>query len=339
MMSEKNITIISGRHLNLERPKSGEEAFLQHFVKTLREAGFKVAKIDPSDSKRIENLRKSQIHLVYLPFRSLLLLKKMYPQSTFVYHVYYLNYATLPKYSEIKWRAGLALMSLFVDSYLSTSPVVVQDLRRIILPSRNIFLLEPYYKCNNCSFDCNYKLWSLKVKELQHGFLKILYIGYLNEWRFPYYAILRGLTRLKHKVDLTVYTAENVNEKVYKYHNVTMHIYPRYLSENLKCDVYRGSHFFMYLPSRNAAIVPPMTLIEAVYHGAVPIVSSSIEKVIPNMPLANIVNNINGLSDSVADLIDMILSQSYPFNALLNAFQHYYNKERFLSQLFTILQA
>jgi hypothetical protein len=340
-MSKKVITIISERALDLDYPKSGEEVFLQGLLKVIKEMGFKVIKVDSKRLFEIEILRHikpSQIHLLYVPLKYLLLLKKAFPQSKLIYHVYYLSYATLPKYSEVKWRAGLTFMSLLVDSYLTTSLILARALKPIAL-FRNVFLLEPYYECNYCSLDNNYELWSSKAEELKHSMLRVLYIGYINEWRFPYRAILRGLSKLKHKVHLMVYTVEHTNEVVYSYRNITVSIYPRYLTDDLKCDVYRRSHFFLYLPLKNTAIIPPITLIEAVYHGAIPIVSSYIKKIIPTIPKINVVEDLSDLPSAIASLVDAVASQNYPFKALLKAFQDYYDKERFLSQLLPILKS
>ena len=341
-MNERIIAIVSGRSLNLSYPRSGEETFLQNFVKILEEMNFKVVKIELPDLLnfiKLRYIRPLQIHLVYVPFKSLILLKKAFPHSKFIYHVYYLNYATLSKYSEIQWREGLAAMGLFVDSYLATSPMIARDLKYIVPPFRNIFLLEPYYKCNYCNLYINYKEWLSKIEELKNGILKILYIGYLNEWRFPYNAILRGLAKLRYKVNLTVYTLDKVSEKRYSRNNISVNIISRYITENLKCDVYRKTHFFIFLPLKNTAIIPPLTLLESVYHGAIPIVSSFVKnKIIPNMPESNVVRDFEQLPNTIESLVDAIASQNYSFKKLLNIFYRYYDKKRFLSQLFPILE-
>jgi len=340
-MSEKVIAIISERALDLDYPKSGEEIFLQGLLKVVKEMGFKVIKVYSKrlfEIERLRHIKPSQMHLVYVPLKSLLFLKKVFPQSKFIYHVYYLSYATLPKYSEIKWRAGLIFMSLFIDSYLATSPILTRSLR-LTTPFRDVFLLEPYYKCNYCSFNNNYELWSSKAEELKHGILRVLYIGYVNQWRFPYRAILHGLSKLKHRVYLFIYTVDKVNEAVYSYRNITVSINPKYLTEDLKCDVYKRSHFFLYLPLKNVAIIPPISLLEAVYHGAIPVVSNYVKKIVPGIPNINVVEDLSDLSSVIGSLADAVVAQDYPFKALQKAFQHYYSKERFLSQLLSILRS
>jgi hypothetical protein len=340
-MSEKVIAIISGRALDLDHPKSGEETFLQGLLKVLKEMSFKVIKIDSKrlfEIERFRHIKPSQIHLIYVPLKYLLFLKKVFPQSKFVYHVYYLSYATLPKYSEIKWRAGLISMSLFIDSYLATSPILTHSLR-LTIPFRNIFLLEPYYKCYYCSFNNNYELWSSKAEELKHGILRVLYIGYINQWRFPYRAILHGLSKLKHRIHLIIYTVDQINEIVYSYRNITVSIHSKYLTRDLKCDIYKRSHFFLYLPLKNVAIIPPISLLEAVYHGVIPVVSNYVKKIVPGIPNINVVEDLSDLSSVMESLVDAVIAQDYPFKALQKAFQHYYDKERFLSQLLPILRS
>jgi hypothetical protein len=116
-------------------------------------------------------------------------------------------------------------------------------------------------------------------------------------------------------------------------------IHPKYLTGDLKCDIYKRSHFFLYLPLKNVAIIPPISLLEAVYHGVIPVVSNYVKKIVPGIPNINVVEDLSDLSSVMESLVDAVIAQDYPFKALQKAFQHYYDKERFLSQLLPILRS
>ncbi|RLE50001.1 MAG: hypothetical protein DRJ33_07760, partial [Candidatus Methanomethylicota archaeon] len=95
---------------------------------------------------------------------------------------------------------------------------------------------------------------------------------------------------------------------------------------------YRDAHFFIYVPWGNVAMNPPITLIEAVYHLAVPIVTYCVTKDL-KFPAVNVVARPEALPMTVKELSELIVHGDYPWEELVRNFSRFYDTQRFLKQL------
>jgi glycosyltransferase involved in cell wall biosynthesis len=136
--------------------------------------------------------------------------------------------------------------------------------------------------------------------------VRLLYIGRLSPYRSPPSKLLeiaRGVARrVRRRVRLTVVSKTALKKGLLRYSgsDVTLEFINDRIDDNEKCKLYRESHFFIYLARGNVAMNPPITLLESVYHGAIPIVSSWV--------LNDIEVPLDLVADSVEEAIDRITS-------------------------------
>ena len=248
-----------------------------------------------------------------------------------IYHIYHLDDATWSRSHRLKWNAFLNLIRPFIDTYLVTSKSLLNELRRRGLSP---VLVEPYYACSCKSFydrDVMLEKFNSLYKEA-----RMFYIGRAHPLRFPLRKILIAFNKSRGNFDqilkFTVVSTELRANKTMNLDGITLTLLKKQLSDQEKCTLYRDAHFFIYVPRGNVAMNPPITLIEAVYHLAVPIVTHYVTKDL-KFPAVNVVARPEDLPMTVKELSELIVHGDYPWEELVRNFSRFYDMQRFLKQL------
>jgi len=197
-------------------------------------------------------------------------------------------------------------------------------------------LVEPYYECSCRSFSSFFRIVEKKFSEIDR--LELLYLGRLNPWRFPLRDIVKVFTRLSNKIDLDVRLKVvsrlgiSVRKLVVRRGRVTVEFVNERVSEQDKCRLYREAHFFLYPAKGNVAMNPPITLLEAVYHGCLPIVTPHV-LVDLKVPRQLVVEKI---SDMPAKIYTLLTDKNLLWcvvRELYRGFKVYYDELRFVNAL------
>jgi len=330
------ITVVTGTKVNLINPSFGQDYYLRMLVCYLTEPRYKVRIIEVKEfinqvrNNKLKIKSKDYIHLFYIDLKSLIRVRRLCKDSKIIYHVYHLDDASWSRSHMMKWNIFLWLINPYVDAYLTTSISLARKLYRRGLRT---VLVEPYYSCNCGYFSLNSGL--RKFYELPNE-VRLLYIGRLHDKRFPLCKVVTALKNyanlFNQQLKLIVVSKSLSNNKIIKYGNLTVVLQNRYLSNSEKCKMYANSHFFLYIPRGNVAMNPPITLLESIYHMAIPIVTPYILKDV-KLPKLNVIENVKDLPYKVSELCDAIINGRYPLKELVSSFSRFYNKKRFIKQL------
>jgi len=333
-----SVIIVTRGTIDIKSYTSGQEFFIYMLMNILPKYGIHVKITDIKELiKNREHYICNSMHLYYLGFKDITMLKRLYKDAEMIYHVYHIEDVTWTRTRELSWKAFLLSIQPLVSTYLATSKSVYAWLKSRAFLARSV-LVEPYYECPCKVFHSNSYI-DMVCEKFHDNEIRMLYLGRVNPYRSPPHMLLEIANnvskKVKKSVRLVIVTASEKfpEATVFKYSNLTVEIINRRVNDKEKCELYRRSQFFIYLtPWGNVAMNPPITILEAVYHGVIPIVSGTVSKdlKIPNIFIANSVkeatNKIITLSlyhSSEKVLRDILI--------LKKAFEGFYNENRFIN--------
>uniref|UniRef100_A0A7J3YU25 Glycosyltransferase n=1 Tax=Ignisphaera aggregans TaxID=334771 RepID=A0A7J3YU25_9CREN len=335
-----SLIIVTKGPVDIKNYISGQEFFLYMLVKVLPRYGIDVKIIDVDELiESREYYTCNLMHLYYLGFKNILTLKKLYKNIKMIYHVYHVEDVSWTRTHEFSWKAFLLGIQPLIYAYLATSKSVYSWLKSRVFLARSI-LVEPYYECSCRVFHSHSYINMVHEKFHDHE-IRLLYVGRLNPYRSPPHMLLeiaKGVSKkTKRSVRLVIVTKSGrfPDTMMLKYNNLTVNLINRRIDDREKCDLYRKSQFFIYLtPRGNVAMNPPITILEAVYHGVIPIVSEILSKdvEVPNVLMANsleeAVNKITLLYTSLSKKEEALHSI---IASLRKAFKGFYDEDRFIN--------
>jgi hypothetical protein len=162
-------------------------------------------------------------------------------------------------------RIGITLWQFIVDGYIASSPLICKGLR-LQGVFKKIYIIPPYYKCLYCNFEENIKKRYMLGKKIPN-YVKVVYIGSVDLRRLPLIEVVKKFMEdQRRNYEITIYTADNISEKVYKIKNVKIKIINKILSDEEKCKILRESHMFI-APRQGTTMTPSISVMEAEYHG------------------------------------------------------------------------
>jgi hypothetical protein len=240
-----------------------------------------------------------------------------------------------------KSLAGDVVSQAFIDKYIVTHERLLREFSIKGVKKSKLHLIEPYYHCQYC--DPSHRDLKEKFRNLESE-VRLVYIGSISPVRVPLKDILRELKKLnKLKVSFKLYSTKIVPDEPitkdlnYRKGNVEISIVPKKLSEAEKHEVLSSSHFFLFIPSGNVTMNPSMSLLEAVHHLAVPIVSDKLSGS-EYLPKINVVKNTNQIACRIIQIRELLMENNYPLEALLDSFSRFYNREKFLNQVKALIE-
>jgi len=324
----RRLIIVSKEPVNIDSYLSGQEYYLYMLTRVLRRIGVDVGVLTIDNVFR-GGCRADSLHLYYLGFRDVVRLRGRCGGARLVYHVYHIDDATWSRLHSISWRAFIISIQPHVDAYLATARSVYEWVRLRAPMSRHV-LAEPYYECSCKSFERLPDIVEEKFSNIRE--LRLLYIGRINPYRLPLNEVLNLVKRLSRKVRtrLTIVSKIGGIQGVKKLEvgDGTIEVISMRIPDNVKCMLYRDSHFFLYLARGNVAMNPPITLLESVYHGVLPVSSPVVLKDL-DMPGDLVVNNFEEAFDRILKLlsnVDLVVELS---KKLGKWFGRFYDLHRF----------
>jgi len=229
-----------------------------------------------------------------------------------------------------------------IDKYLVTSRGLQERLGRLTINEDKIVKIEPFYSCRCKSFTNIESLVEERIQNISSERpLRLLYLGRYNPKRVPLAELTTAFKEYCQeygkKARLKIVTRSNgvYDMKKVMGGNFTVEVMNKYLSEEEKCNLYREADFFLYLPKGNVAMNPPITILEAVYHGAIPIVTPSVLKDL-DVPKELLVENAYEAPFVIQNLCKSGKVQEKVKNALAG-FGYFYSKSRYVSSLRTLI--
>jgi len=329
-----SIAVITKEPVNISNYVSGQEYYLYTLARVLPRFGLRVNFL--TVDRLLMHARSydeyDSYHLYYLGFKDVVRIRRIIGNSKLVYHVYHVKDVTWTKTHELSWKVFLASLQFLIDMYLATARSVYLWLWRKV-PLAGRLLVEPYYECSCNSFHGLMHIVAEKFSEERE--VKLFYVGRLNRYRSPpsvLLAIAKGIAeRIRKRVKLTIVSKITPRKRSYKYDSgdVTLYFIDDKVSDDEKCRLYKESHFFVYLSRGNVAMNPPVTLLESVYHGTIPIVSSWILNDI-EVPPELIADSVDAAIDKITSLwsdperMDKVVGQ------IQKSFRRFYDVFRFI---------
>ena len=278
-LKQSKALLLSNRDVTLEPHLRGEDYYIYKLVEQLKKSGIRADTFCLSKSRtkcyqqakmnnieNIENLvKKYDVVLLHCisPFE--LLRAKFKYNLKLIMPVYFLGNKASSFVFNLKGLLGNTFWQPMISDYIATSPRVMKGLRvRGIF--RKIYLIPPVYECKYCNPSENVnKLKKLKKRLPQK--IKAVYIGSLNDKRFPLASAIRKLQSYGVSVcTLDVYTASPIEQETYAVSNVMVNVRKEILSDKEKCKVLREAHLFV-APKRQTTMDPSISVMEAIYHG------------------------------------------------------------------------
>jgi len=333
-----SIAIVTREPVDVSSYISGQEYYLHTLAKVLPRFNIKVEFLTISQLLRhtVSYDRYDSYHLYYLSLRDVIRLREIVKNSKLVYHVYHVEDVTWSKTHELSWKTFLVSLQFLVDMYLATARSVYLWLRHRA-PLAQCLLIEPYYECQCDSFHEYAKIITEKFSGAERE-IRLLYIGRFSQYRSPPSALLtiaRGVAkRLRKHVKLTIVSKVTSRKKLYKYGNdiVTLYFIDERIGDDERCKLYRESHFFIYLSRGNVAMNPPITLLESVYHGTIPIVSSQVLSDL-EVPLELVADSVNEAIKRIIALWSNLERLDEVIRYLKKFFKRFYDVHRFVEAI------
>ncbi len=179
--------------------------------------------------------------------------------------IYFLWHSTYSTLENIRNRIGVSVWQVAVDGYLVASPDLVRELR-LQGVFRPIYLIPPVYHCSFCDFSHNQE----KLRRLRSQLptkVRVTYLGWLDDAALSLRDVIRSLNKDGNRTyQVRIYTLTPVPWKTFQNENVTVRIISKILSDQEKCEVLSRSDLFI-APLRDTTMLPPVSVIEAEYHG------------------------------------------------------------------------
>jgi len=335
----RTLGIVTNDFIDLENYTSGQEYYIYVLKKVLEEKrNYHVNVIDfPSLLKNAtKGLRFDVLHLYYLNTKQIFNIRRIF-NVPLIYHVYHIKDSTWNPMQMLSWKTFLVSSQFLLDRYLATSRTVYQWLSKRV-SNRRIVLIEPYYECV-CSG--GYGAQNLqRFNEFDE--LNLLYIGRLSKLRLPLCEIVKVLKYNLGlgKVKLTVVTFNRglrFVEKEIREGSLTLKILNRRISKWEKCCLYNQSHFFLYLARGNVAMNPPITLIESVYHGVLPLVTPWVLGDL-DIPSELVLRDLSDLPLKVKKITENLELIKDINHKLASSFKKFFDLKRYIRDLRYVLR-
>jgi len=343
------VLLLSNRKIS-ESLIRGEDFYVRELMDILAKRGCHITEAYVEDDrlfhidKHIVSMAKNKYDVIHLHQMRLLThapLFKKFGSKVFA-HVYYIWHAVTGPTNNLARFVSYFLSQRHVDKFVVTSPAMVREMKSIGVSPHKLFVLEPYYHCSSCHLENNIKEMDKRI-DLCDEIIRLLYIGPYVSFRIPLSEILAAMRKLdrRYRIQLTIVSfglpIELVNRTIDVSKNVSIEFLNKILSNVEKCELYRRSHFFIFIPKSNVAMCPPLTVLEAVYHGVVPLISQSVKKYLA-IPDVNVVNSANSLAEKIGDVRRMLTEGTYSSEGLVNSFTKFYDFQLFASKIDELYQ-
>jgi hypothetical protein len=270
------ILVLSNRDINTWQ-LFGEDLFIRNFSEALNILNSKVTLTTENDYKAFRKPDVAILHNVSF-FKYGFYFKRLGCKVVASLYFSWNNDSNF--LDNLKSLAGNVINQAFIDKYIVTHERLLKEFNISGVKKSKLHLIEPYYHCQN--YDHLHRDLKGKFKNLKSE-IRLIYLGPISPVRVPLKDILRELNKIsKLKVSFKLYSTRIVPDKPiakdlnYRKGSVEISIVPKRLSEAKNHEALSSSHFFLFTPSGNVTMNPSMSLIEAVYHLAVPIVSDKL---------------------------------------------------------------
>jgi hypothetical protein len=275
----------------------------------------------------------------YVNLSDVVSLRVLSPEATLLLYVYQLDDPTWSYYEKFRYHVFLRLTSFskLIDRYVVPSYHLSKELYRII-NSDKIKVLEPYFPCNK---NLRNLFINNKIKYLESKQLNILYVGRINKYRFD---VATTIKVLKHLADEGFHITFRlismkemglvVQHKILESGKLKIELIGKRLTESEKAEIYGQSHILFFACRGYSAMRPPLSIIEAISYGTVPLISPVIAEFASIGDI--VVENLN--YESLEYKIKHIASNFKSINdKIFIPFSRFYSKDRFYKQLISIL--
>ena len=341
-MARNSFIIVAGSKPRLDEYTSGQEYYLRTMISVLEEIGYSVKVLS---SRELSNARLSEggyIHFYYAPLKTIAQSRLKNMRARTCFHVYHLEDVTWSTTTRLKWKVAVLFAQHMIDKYLVTSKGLLERLERLAINKDKIVKIEPFYTCRCQSFT---HIESLVEKRIQNTSterpLRLLYLGRYNPKRVPLTALMKAFNAYceqygkEVKLEIVTRSKGAYDKKKWIRRNLTVEVMNEYLSEEEKCNLYREADFFLYVPEGNVAMNPPITILEAVYHGAIPIVAPSVLKDL-DVPKELVAENVCEAPSVIQRLCENGEIQE-KVKSSLAGFGYFYSKSRYVSSIRTLV--
>jgi len=334
--------IVTKDLIDVENYISGQEFFLNMLIRVLLKHGInlEITSMDKLIKSRECHISNS-MHLYYTGFKDILMIRKICKDVRIVYHVYHIEDVSWRKLHELSWKVFLITIQPLIHAYLATSKNIYKWLKHKTFLAKSI-LVEPYYECSCNTFHSSKYIDAIYEKHHDHE-VKILYIGRLSPYRSPPQMLLevaRGINKkLRRPVELTIVTkSKNLPTRItLKSIDLKVNLINERIEDHERCELYRKSHFFIYFaPWGNVAMNPPITVLEAVYHGVIPIVSRNLLKDL-EIPTIFVADSVEEISNKIK-LLYYDLERTLRYIMILKKlFKRFFDETRFFRALKSVI--
>jgi len=310
-------------------------------ISVLEEIGYPIKILSQQELSDRHLSEVEHIHFYYAPLKIIAKSRLTNLKASTCFHVYHLEDVTWSTATRLKWKVAVLLAQHMIDKYLVTSKGLQEKLERLGINEDKIVKIEPFYSCCCKSFTNIESLVEERIRGISSGRpLRFLYLGRYNPKRIPLVALTTALKgycqQYGKKARLKIVTRSNevCDTKRVMGGNFTVEVINEYLSEEKKCDLYREADFFLYVSKENVAMNPPITLLEAIYHGAIPIVAPSVLKDL-DVPKELVVENASDAPFVIQELCKRGEVQE-KVKSSLAGFGYFYDKSRYVTSLRTL---
>lgn len=334
-MKNNRFTFIAKEKPFLGMPTSGQEYYLKTMLSALKELGYKTRLLSEEELSSASLAKNSHIFLYYVSTQTIMKLRLNYPEANLHFQLFHLEDETWNRIRKMRWKVAVFLNWFLVDSLLVTSRSLENEILKLARDPEKVRRVDPYYSCDCSSFDnldSNIERVAEKVRSGKK--IKFLYLGRFNTKRLPIQNLVNTLRSYSVKYNdfelKIVSNSSNTSSFVKEFKNFRLEFVNKYLTEKEKCKLYRNSDFFLYLPKGNVAMNPPITVLEAIYHGTIPIATPPIlnDLSIPEELV------IGGPQEIPLVLKEIINEETEKKAKLyLSEFYHFYDRARYLNSL------
>jgi glycosyltransferase involved in cell wall biosynthesis len=269
-LSAKKVLLVSNRDLTMKPFLYGEDYYMHTLAMELEKRKIQVDYLIVPK----HNFCKLSIDINKIDNKELVILQHASPFWLFkaiikkkirVVKAVYLAKQKVSLSTKLRRKLRYLLWQPIIDEYLVPSLILADTLRKLGVV-RRISVIPPEYTCIHCSYSENLRKKVDLTKRLPVT-VEAVYIGTLTQKRFPLTQILETLNRdCQRTYNLKIYTTSHVKAETYQKGNVEITIIRKKLSDEEKCKILRKSHIFV-APAKNSTIEPPISVIEAEYHG------------------------------------------------------------------------
>lgn len=263
----KQVEVFTNRDLSKVPHLYGEDFYISSIIAYLGTKGMTVrTSVVEKDGAPFSSSSKSSLVILHNVKPSLL---HELSGGKILSPVYFIWNKTLPISTNLRILLGPLFFQRKVSAFVVASRHMAKMLKVLGVARRRVIVVPVLYKCPNCSERGRIE----NPKTTDHhasGFLKAIYIGSLNEKRF---SLARAVDKLSYsynspKIELSIYTTSKVENKSFfkERRNLEVKIFHGTISDKEKCQLLSESDIFV-APSSHTTMEPPISVIEAKYHG------------------------------------------------------------------------